>query len=70
MGVFVQYESDINGIDSGLVEKIGSDTLTTTSKNLSGAVNELNSSLANKATEDYVDNSIDTAITQVINNSY
>ena len=70
MGVFTQYETDIGGIDSGIVNKIGSDPLSTTSQNLSGAVNELNSNLSNKATKQYVDNSIDTAITQVATAEY
>ena len=70
MGVFTQYKQDVGGIDSDIINKIGSAPLTTTSKNLSGAVNELNSALADKVTKNYVDESVDTAITQVINNTY
>ena len=70
MGVLVQYESNIGGIDTDVLNKIGSDTLTTTSKNLSGAVNELNSSVETKVTKQYVDDTVNSSITQVINNSY
>lgn len=43
MGIVSQYRQDItSGIDEALVDKIGLATLTTTAKNLSGAVNELN----------------------------
>lgn len=50
MGVFYRAGEFIGGISKELVDKIGSATLTTTAKDLSGAVNELNSGKANKAT--------------------
>ena len=59
MGVLTQYETDIGGLDSALVNKIGTATLTTAAQNLSGAVNELdadistiNSSLSNLILDD------------------
>ena len=40
MGILTQYSADIGGIDSALIDKIGSATLQTTAQDLSGAVNE------------------------------
>jgi hypothetical protein len=45
MGVFYRAGEFIGGISKELVDKIGSATLTTTAKDLSGAVNELNSKI-------------------------
>lgn len=71
MGVLTQYGSNIGrGIDSALVNKIGSAPLNTTAQDLSGAINELNTNLENAATKQYVDTTVDTAITQVITASY
>ena len=52
MGVLTQYETDIGGLDSALVNKIGTTTLTTTAQNLSGAVNELDAELGNETLPD------------------
>jgi hypothetical protein len=60
MGVFVQYEKDIGGLEDALLDKIGTDSLNTDAQNLSGAVNEINASAKNKADITYVDESIDT----------
>lgn len=51
-GKAILYKGEVyrGGISSELVNKIGSATLTTTAPDLSGAVNELNSGKANKAT--------------------
>ena len=70
MGVLTQYEANIGGIDTAITSKIGTESLSTTSKNLSGAINEINSGLANKVSEQDVNNSINTAIEQVIAASY
>ena len=43
----VQWEAINSGATTELINKIGSDALTTTAQNLSGAVNELNSGKAN-----------------------
>lgn len=50
MGLLIQNGDTIGGISSELVNKIGSATLTTTASDLSGAVNELNTNKATKAT--------------------
>lgn len=52
MGVLTQYETDIGGLDSALVNKIGTTTLTTAAQNLSGAVNELDAELGNETLPD------------------
>lgn len=71
MGILKQYDTKIGGgIDSNIIDKIGSAELTTTSKNLSGAVNELNSSIEGAATKQYVDDTVDTEINQVMSASY
>lgn len=71
MGVLTQYGSNIGrGIDSALVNKIGSAPLNTTAQDLSGAINELNTNLENAATKQYVDTTVDTAINQVVTASY
>ena len=52
MGIISQYRQDItSGIDEALVDKIGLATLTTTAKNLSGAVNELDARTTDLGTE-------------------
>ena len=45
MGVLTQYGSDIGGIDPELISKIGTDPLNTTAQNLSGAINEHETSI-------------------------
>ena len=49
MGILTQYNSDIGGIDDSLlslISKIGNTPLTTTSQDLSSAINELNTNKA------------------------
>ena len=52
MGVLTQYETDIGGLDSALVNKIGTAPLTTAASDLSGAVNELDAELGNETLPD------------------
>lgn len=56
MGVLMQNDSFVGGIDSSLVNKIGTTTLTTTAQNLSDAVNELDTD-RNKVTQTASDSS-------------
>ena len=44
MGILMQNDSLVGGIDSSLVNKIGTATLDTVAQDLSGAVNELKAS--------------------------
>ena len=71
MGVLTQYGNNIGiGIDSSLVAKIGNAPLDTTAQDLSGAINELNTNLGSAVTKQYVDDTVDTEISQVITASY
>ena len=49
MSVILRNDIEVGGTDDDMMAKVGTAQLTTTSKDLSGAVNELNSSLANKS---------------------
>ena len=48
MSVIMRNDIEVGGTDDDMMAKVGTAQLTTTSKDLSGAVNELNSSLATK----------------------
>ena len=50
MSVIMRNDIEVGGTDDGIITKVGTDTLDTTAQDLSGAVNELNSSITNLAT--------------------
>lgn len=52
MGVLIQNEQVVGGLDAAVASKIGTATLTTSASDLSGAVNELDAELGNETLPD------------------